>query len=242
MSKRRGRSIQIAAFVSGLMICAAAGPAGAAGPSFDCKKASSPDEIAICHNPKLAELDSLISDGYRKLAGQLGKDVANRINAPFFRQRRTCGGDELCIFQYGAAELQTFAEGLGSDQLPSWIGLEPRLRYDVLKKMLKIGECTVSTLREKSYRLCAPDDHGVCIPGADSGTSIVLANGMYGVSYDLEKGFDRVEEGDVIVACLTGVPKDCPAGDDRGYTWDFIDHRSGTKWNLPDSEHMCGGA
>jgi hypothetical protein len=80
------------------------------------------------------------------------------------------------------------------------------------------------------------------VPAPDSGSSITLANGLYGVSYDAEPGVERSQEGDVVVACLAEIPKDCPAGDDRGYIWDYTNHRTGAKWSMPDSEHSCGGA
>src|SRR3569623_1883020 len=41
---------------------------------------------------------------------------------------------------------------------------------------------------------------------------------------------------------LAGLPEDCPPGDDRGKTYSAVDLRTSGKWELPDAEHMCGGA
>jgi uncharacterized protein len=50
----------------------------APGPSFDCAKASAPDEIAICGDPELSQLDRL-----RVLAcasGRAGEPHARRLS------------------------------------------------------------------------------------------------------------------------------------------------------------------
>ena len=40
--------------------------------SFDCTKATAPDELAICANPELAGLDRLVAAGYQDLQRRLG--------------------------------------------------------------------------------------------------------------------------------------------------------------------------
>ena len=106
--------------------------------------------------------------------------------------------------------------------------------------MLNVGECAVATIAEISYRLCAPDDANVCIPSPGSGSVVTLSNGISGVSY--ERVVHRSEVGDTVIACLSEVPKDCPAGDDRGYVWAVTNQRTGESWQLPDAQHQCGGA
>src|SRR5437879_9948357 len=41
--------------------------AASGGPSFDCRRATYPDEVTICGDPELARLDRLIAEGYRSL-------------------------------------------------------------------------------------------------------------------------------------------------------------------------------
>jgi hypothetical protein len=48
--------------------------------------------------------------------------------------------------------------------------------------------------------------------------------------------------GDKVQLCLTSLPQDCPPGDVRGKVYKATDLRTGKSWELPDAEHMCGGA
>jgi len=97
----------------------------------------------------------------------------------------------------------------------------------------KVGQCVETSIKQKFSRL-----EGV----PDSGSGIQYANGIYGVSYDIIKPITRARVGDKITLCLTFIPGDCPPGDDRGKTYSAVDHRTSGKWELPDAEHMCGGA
>jgi hypothetical protein len=97
----------------------------------------------------------------------------------------------------------------------------------------KVGQCVETTIKEKFSRL-----DGV----PDSGSGVEYANGVIGVSYDIIKPITKARVGDKITLCLTFIPGDCPPGDDRGKTYSAVDHRTNGKWELPDAEHMCGGA
>ena len=97
----------------------------------------------------------------------------------------------------------------------------------------KVGQCVETTIKEKFSRL-----EGV----PDSGSGLEYANDIVGVSYDTIGAITRARVGDKITLCLTSLPQDCPPGDDRGKTYSAIDHRTKGKWELPDAEHMCGGA
>jgi hypothetical protein len=48
--------------------------------------------------------------------------------------------------------------------------------------------------------------------------------------------------GDSVKLCLIFIPEDCPPGDDRGRFYRATNLRNGESWELPDSQHMCGGA
>lgn len=69
----------------------------AAVPSFDCSKASYPDERAICSNIELAQLDVLVAAGYEFVRQKFGEQFARTTNAPFFQERRACGANSACI-------------------------------------------------------------------------------------------------------------------------------------------------
>jgi hypothetical protein len=230
-----------------LALLGAAAGAGAqagepTGPSFSCAKATAPDEKAICASDKLSELDRVLSAGYTLMLGRIGKNATHLVHLPHLRARQACGDDALCIFQQQVAELPAFVALDGEFKLPSWLKISGARSYDQLKQSLRVGECDLTTVTAVSYRLCSPDKNGVCVPEPDSGSTIELADGIYGVSYDAVKEIEGSEFGDPVLACLSRVPTDCPEGDDRGYFWKSTNLRTGRSWELPDSEHMCGGA
>jgi hypothetical protein len=97
----------------------------------------------------------------------------------------------------------------------------------------KVGQCVETSIKQIATRL-----EGV----PDSGSFIEYANGIVGMSYDTVKAITKAKKGDKVALCLTSIPKGCPPGDDRGKFYSALDHRTKGKWNLPDAEHMCGGA
>ena len=97
----------------------------------------------------------------------------------------------------------------------------------------KVGQCVKTTIKQKFSRL-----QGV----PSSGSGIQYANGIVGMSYDIIKPITKAKVGDKITLCLTSLPKICPPGDNRGKTYSAVDLRTRGKWELPDAEHMCGGA
>lgn len=106
-----------------------------AGPSFDCTRASTPAEHAICNSAALSERDRRMADSYSRalsLASDPGT-VKNRQRA-WLQTRSACGGDPAClttmmdqrIAELGAsaAPQTSQASPIGADQ-PS--GLEATL-------------------------------------------------------------------------------------------------------------------
>ncbi len=81
-----------------------------------------------------------------------------------------------------------------------------------------------------------------CKPVSESGSAIHYTNGGYQVSYEQIPAVDNSKPGDEVNLCLAAIPKDCPPGDDRGKIYHATNLRTGESWELPDSEHMCGGA
>lgn len=97
----------------------------------------------------------------------------------------------------------------------------------------RVGQCVATTIKEIGTRL-----EGV----PDSGSAVIYANGIFGIDYETVKAITKARVGDRITLCLTSIPKGCPPGDDRGRFYSALDLRTKGKWNLPDAEHMCGGA
>ena len=102
----------------------------------------------------------------------------------------------------------------------------------------RVGECAMTTVERVGFRL--EDGDGRPVP--DSGSAIILANRVYGVSYDRIAAVDASRAGDPVLTCLVGLPQDCPPGDDRGRQYRSTNRRTGLSWTLPDAQHMCGGA
>jgi hypothetical protein len=98
---------------------------------------------------------------------------------------------------------------------------------------VKVGQCTATAIKTIGTRL-----DGV----ADSGDAVTYLNSGYQVSYDRIKGLQGARAGDPVKLCLTEMPDDCPAGDDRGKTYKTTDLRTHKSWQAMNSEHMCGGA
>ena len=94
------------------------------------------------------------------------------------------------------------------------------------------GQCVETHISEIGFRLGTPE----------SGTFISYANDIYGVSYDSIRGIRRSRVGDPVWLCLTSIPRGCPKGDNRGKIYSAQNLRTGARWELPDSQHMCGGA
>jgi len=63
-------------------------------PSFNCSKASTPTEKAICSNAELAELDATMAEDYKCL---LKIDGDNRNQKGFLKERDQCGAKVECI-------------------------------------------------------------------------------------------------------------------------------------------------
>lgn len=66
-------------------------------PNFDCRKATQPDEFAICSISELAELDNIVASGFNYTRQKYGDDYARTVNTPMYLARRACRSDVACI-------------------------------------------------------------------------------------------------------------------------------------------------
>ncbi|NTI49034.1 hypothetical protein G6L94_11975 [Agrobacterium rhizogenes] len=64
--------------------------------SFDCSKASSADERAICSNDELSSLDDAVDAGYRE-ARRSSPNAARPLSRALLAERRSCGSDAACL-------------------------------------------------------------------------------------------------------------------------------------------------
>jgi hypothetical protein len=100
------------------------------------------------------------------------------------------------------------------------------------------GTCSFTRIKQVTTRL----EDGAGHPVPNSGSAMVLANGVYGVSYDSVPEVQRSRPGDRVLACLVKLPINCPPGDHRGKLYTTTNLRTNESWTLPDAEHYCGGA
>lgn len=218
----RARSIVLSTAVAAAALLAAGprlGPAGGAAEaaSFDCAKAATASDRAICANPGLSALD-----------GELGTIYAQRVAAnPALRQlergwiaARTagCGGNVSCLTSLTNAQISFLRSGAA--QPPAAL---PR----------SAGACSLTRISQVDTRLESQ-------PG--SGSAVSEANGADQVSYDQIPAIDASRVGDAALVCLVSIPRGCPAGDARGRVYAVADLRTLRAWSDADAEHRCGGA
>jgi hypothetical protein len=102
-----------------------------------------------------------------------------------------------------------------------------------------VGQCTTTTVSKIGTRL-TEGTNGPNVP--DSGSMIFYSNGGGQVSYETIPGIEHSRVGDKVFLCLVSIPPSCPPGDDRGKWYTAKNLRTGASWDLPNSEHDCGGA
>lgn len=83
--------------------------ASAAGPSFDCSKATQPDERAICANVDLAALELKASMEFQYVRDNVDAEQSRRLARQFLSQRHGCGGDAACIQRILSNAIQAYA-------------------------------------------------------------------------------------------------------------------------------------
>ncbi|MEM8731854.1 MAG: lysozyme inhibitor LprI family protein [Pseudomonadota bacterium] len=87
--------------------------------SYDCSKAITADEKAVCASPRLSALDTEMAQIYEQieecaLMGTRG-DVQDSQRA-FMAQRASCGADDTCLvklYSDRVADLKTIENGVG---------------------------------------------------------------------------------------------------------------------------------
>jgi uncharacterized protein len=100
--------MRISVLLSAALLCGAAQAA-----SFDCGKAASADEIAICANPSLLQADDMVNQAYMAAVHAAGKRVARAKAQEMLEKRKACAADVKCIADIqnqSLQELQSIAQ------------------------------------------------------------------------------------------------------------------------------------
>ncbi len=223
-----------------------AAPAEAAGPSFDCAKASTPDERAICAHPRLAELDQATSRAFAQ-GSHKSKEEARKIALESLAARRACGTNPLCILDQQVRALEEYSDLGSAVPVPPWVG---EYRYEIFKAghvlraselPQRVGQCTITEISRIETRfggaLKQPESEL-----DQSGSAVNYADQGYQVSYNFIPALADSRVGDRVLLCLASVPKNCPPNDNRGRMYSATNLRTLGSWLLPDAQHSCGGA
>lgn len=86
-------------------------------PSFDCGKASSPTDKAVCASSVLVNLDLRYAELYRGLRSTDLKDQALREARQYNSDRQKCAGDEVCIsreYEKAISQLTSLVNSISS--------------------------------------------------------------------------------------------------------------------------------
>ncbi len=228
-----------------ILICATIGisfgaHARADGPSFNCAKATSEDELAICADPMLSDIDNLINKAFATFKPEFRSK--REVARAFIVDRKMCGADVGCIASVQARTIETYGGG------PPWINnfaeslmgrkaVSYADRQTSNEKIERPGQCTKTRIVKVTTRFGEPADDS----NANAGTAIEFENGSHQVSYDRNGLFD-IKSGQLAVVCMMSRLHDCPQGDDRGTLLLTFDLETNTQWALTDTQHMCGGA
>jgi uncharacterized protein len=210
------------------------------GASFNCANARSKDEITICADPVLSDIDYRIGKAFGEFKSEFRPK--REVARAFIADRNRCESDAACIAAVQARTIETYGGG------PPWINLfaeslmgrkaasyaSGRLSTDKLEQP---GQCAKTKIAKVTTRFGEPVEDS----NTDAGTAIAFENGSYQVSYDRD-GLYGVKAGQLAVVCMMSRLHDCPEGDDRGTLLLTFDLETGTQWVLTDSQHMCGGA
>jgi uncharacterized protein len=88
-------------------------PATAEGQSFNCRYARQPDEVTICGDRRLSQLDERLSARFYRLRNRLGGrelDRLERTQAIWLSRRSGCGSDADCIEEAYVSRLDRLSE------------------------------------------------------------------------------------------------------------------------------------
>ena len=83
--------------------------------SFDCAKAQSEDEVAICNNPELSHRDMIADEMYRKAVDVAGAKAAKPLARDALQERAACGSDADCIAKAQQGLVDALAELIDSN-------------------------------------------------------------------------------------------------------------------------------
>ncbi len=237
--------IIVGLIVAGSIPCAFAQQA-----SFDCRRAHMSDEIAICSDRHLSELDSIGTVAFnigKQRAGSRGL-LANA--QALLVARIACKSDKAlhsgdspgrCAPAVSAVEYPGDDSRLGSVNITLSSPAPPRSVRSIARPHRPMRDDGRSTEIADRFgnELASLSTGRTAIPERRSLSPMAAVR--FPISGSRRSRRSRV--GDSVLACaLSKFLEDCPLGDDRGKVYATTNMRTGEAWSLPDLQHMCGGA
>ena len=97
--------------LSAVAIIVVFGSGAANAASFDCGRASAPDEFAICDSRELSQLDVRMATLYQTITKLVGMGVRGAIQdqqREWLQARAGCGADRACLRNLYEARIRAF--------------------------------------------------------------------------------------------------------------------------------------
>lgn len=115
-----------------------AASAATAGPSFDCARATLPDEYTICASQELSDLDNVMAAGYAFLRESTGNDNARKIGLPLLRMRQACKGNKSCIQARQIDAIRAYQQAGAPISLPAWAAPKPQIQQPTVAQNITV--------------------------------------------------------------------------------------------------------
>jgi uncharacterized protein len=143
------------ALIVALFLIGTATSAQAGNPSFDCGRARTPDEKAVCADDRLSELDQAMSIAFNQADPKYRQEARAWARAAIV-DRRACADDRVCILDQQVSAIQMYS-GFGSQvPVPPWVG---NYRLELVKARAggsigaggaglptRVGQCSVTRI------------------------------------------------------------------------------------------------
>lgn len=125
-------------------------------PSFDCAKASTLVETAICQDSELGALDGTLAEHYQALlnatSGDSARQVLKKAQRTWLAKRNQCG-DRSCLVRAYRERLDALDVQVANPESKSF----SRCRLEVRGKRYIDGPCTGNLERDGSFQINTPN-------------------------------------------------------------------------------------
>lgn len=198
--------------------------------SFDCAKASTFIEKAICSDSEISSLDESLLSSYRNALTDSNKANTIKLTQRDWLKKRDLCKDEACLKNSYIQRIKALAD---NNPLPK-----------------KVGQCVDSTIAEKYTRFenfNAGDEGGgeVSVAFKNELALFIQTISNFPATANPDKYMFTTNDfalGDKVKLCLKELPTDCPKGDDRGKVYTVTNYKNNKSFVGVDAWHLCGGA